>query len=360
MFADITSPFYNYIRGAVLVMAVFHFINYTIYRKSMYAYYSGYFLALSLFFLGETIRDYPTRKLYSYFYSSIHLISYFFYIGFARSLLHTKAVLPQWDRYLSGMQKFLLLGGIPLIGLGYLIAGKSGESVVFYTLSPLITIFSIVMLYKIYRLNTFRGNYFVYASSLFIIMANLSLLSQMVFGLKNFLEIFHFRAALFTYVGALLESLMFAFLMGALVKELEKKKNEKKKQIEKLKIKQTQINKELIDLQKVVVKDYILLKNNTKVNIADLLYFHSKGHYIGLFTEHRKEFIRGKMSELLKQLPPNFARVHRSYIVNLNHVQYVDSKNAIFTNKAMVPISKNRKNDIKLKLEELQKRMYGV
>lgn len=349
MLSDITSPFYNYIRGAIFIMAVFHFVNYTLYRKKMYLYYSGYFLCLSLFFFGENIRDYKIRKMYVNFYSSIHLVSYFFYIGFARELLHTPVKLPKWDKYLVYMQRFLL-GGLLFIIIGYMVAGKKGENIVFLTISPLVTLFSIVSLSKFYQLKTIQSKYFVIGSSVFIIMANLSLLSQVIFGLKNFLNTFHFRAVLFTYIGALLEAIIFAFLMGALVRDLERKKLLKEQELESSKNLQKQMNEKMTNLKKTVIKDHIVLKNKSKITLENLVYIHSEGHYLELYTTTNKEFIRGKISEIIKELPPNFMQIHRSYIINFNYIKEVFSNFIVLKNKTEIPISRSKKTLLKEKL----------
>lgn len=354
MLADITSPFYNYIRGAILIMAVFHLINYTLYRKKMYLYYSCYFLCLSLFFFGENIRNYEIRKIYANFYSSIHLVSYFFYIGFARELLHTAVKLPKWDKFLVYAQRFLL-SGLLIIIIGYLIAGKKGESMVFFTISPLVTIFSIIILYKIYKLKTFQSKYFVLGSSIFIIMANLSLSSQLIFGTKNFLTTFHFRAILFTYIGALLEAIIFAFLIGRLVKDLERRKLQKEQKLKESKVLQQQMSERITNLKKLVIKDHILLKNKSKVILEELVYIHSEGHYLQLHTTTSKGFVRGKISEIIQELPPNFIQTHRSYIVNFNYIKDVFSNFIITKDKTEIPISRSKKQIVKNKLVEYVK-----
>lgn len=355
MLSDITSPFYNYIRGAILILAIFHFINYTLYHKKMYLYYSGYFICLSIFFFGENIPNYETRKIYANFYSSIHLVSYSFYIGFARELLHTRIKLPKWDKYLSYMQWFLVFGGLSLIGLGYLLAGKKGENIVFFTISPVVTIFSIIVLYRFYKLKTTQSKYFVLGSSIFIIMANLSLLSQVIFGLKNFLNTFYFRAILFTYIGALLEAIIFAFLIGELMRNLELKERKKEKELKKVKGKQKLMNKKITSLKKLVTKNHIVLKNKSKITLNELIYIHSEGHYLKLYTFTNQEFIRGKISEIKKDLPPNFIQTHRSYIVNFNYIKNVSSNFIVMSNKVEIPISRSKKKIVKNELLEYQK-----
>lgn len=356
MLADITSPFYNYIRGAILILSIFHFVNYTLYRKKMYLYYSGYFFALSLFFFGENIRDYEIRKVYANFYSSIHLISYFFYIGFARELLYTRVKLPKWDKYLSYMQRFLLFIGLPLTGLGYLLAGKAGENIVFLSISPMVTLFSIIVLYRFYQLKTIQSKYFVLGSSAFIIMANITLLLQLIYGQRGFLDTFNFRLILFTYIGTLIEAIIFAFLVGVLMRDLERKKLEKEQEIVVLENRKVELNTKISNLEKLVVKNHIIFKNKYKVALAGLLYIRSEDHYLQLYTlrdnDIKRETIRGKMSEIIKELPPNFIQVHRSYIVNFNYIKDIYSNLIVMKNKLEIPISRSKRQVLKAKLIE--------
>jgi len=51
------------------------------------------------------------------------------------------------------------------------------------------------------------------------------------------------------------------------------------------------------------------------------MYVKSDGHYLNLFTTNKKEFVRGKISEIEAQLPPNFIKCHRSYVVNQNFIK---------------------------------------
>lgn len=139
--------------------------------------------------------------------------------------------------------------------------------------------------------------------------------------------------------------------------EQEKQRMEKEKQFaeeqkqraesEKQKIQQEhQFSlQEISDLKKLVEKEHIVLRNKSKVHLEDLLYIQSDGHYLQLFTQKGKEFVRGKLSEMLQQLPPNFAQCHRSYIVNKNYIHYTKGNSIFLKNETEIPVSRKYKPD---------------
>lgn len=126
--------------------------------------------------------------------------------------------------------------------------------------------------------------------------------------------------------------------------EVQKQKIEKEKQA--LEVKQKETEQEVEKLNKLVLKKHIILKNKSKVNIDDILYIKSDGHYLELHTTYGKEFVRGKLSQILAELPPNFIQVHRSYIVNYNYIQAKNGNSIYLTDKTEIPLSRNYKKTL--------------
>lgn len=126
-----------------------------------------------------------------------------------------------------------------------------------------------------------------------------------------------------------------------------KKVDYKKKIIEQEKIeilKETnQIKEELSTVKQLVTDDFIVLKNKSKVYLSELMYIKSEDHYLYLITSSKKEFVRGKLSEILVQLPPNFVKCHRSYIINKNYVKHFNSTGITMKNEDVVPITRSFK-----------------
>jgi len=113
-----------------------------------------------------------------------------------------------------------------------------------------------------------------------------------------------------------------------------------------LEVEHTQTIEELEKTKQLVIEDHIVLKNKAKVYLQELSYIKAEDHYLQLFTSKKKEFVRGKITEIISELPPNFVQTHRSYIVNKNLITSI-SKNSIFLEgKIEIPLSRNFKKNI--------------
>jgi DNA-binding LytR/AlgR family response regulator len=75
--------------------------------------------------------------------------------------------------------------------------------------------------------------------------------------------------------------------------------------------------------------------------LADLIYLRAEGDYVSLITTSGRLFVAGKMSNWEERLPSSqFARVHKSYIVNLARVERISGP-SIVLEEAAVPIGRS-------------------
>ena len=100
---------------------------------------------------------------------------------------------------------------------------------------------------------------------------------------------------------------------------------------------------ELSTVKKLVVEDFIILKNNTKVYLKELIYIKSDDHYLEVYSKDKKEFLRGSISEILAQLPPNFQQTHRSFIVNKNFIQSLSTSEIVLKGNIIIPLTRKFK-----------------
>jgi hypothetical protein len=114
-----------------------------------------------------------------------------------------------------------------------------------------------------------------------------------------------------------------------------------KEQAEKTTIK---TKEELEAIKKKSIIEHIILKNKSTVHLDDLLYIRADDHYLELITKKKKETTRGSLKELEDQLPPNFFRCHKSYIVNTNFIKTKTPKGIVMQNNDSIPTSKNYKS----------------
>lgn len=107
-------------------------------------------------------------------------------------------------------------------------------------------------------------------------------------------------------------------------------------------------SKEQLDGLYVRKKSVIL-----KVMYKDILYFHGAGNYITLNTSDEKFVIRKSLKALIEELPAEFERVHRNYVVRLDKIQKVDLKNAqVMIHDHSLPLGRSFRKSLKNSIDE--------
>jgi len=119
--------------------------------------------------------------------------------------------------------------------------------------------------------------------------------------------------------------------------------------------------KELFDNKDHVVeanekdKDYIFVRANsilTKIQLTDIIYIQALGDYVNIYTgEKDKRFtIHCTLKSMEEKLPATkFYRLHRSYLVALDHIDTVED-NTAYVGKNYLPIGEQFKKDLLKKL----------
>ena len=75
-----------------------------------------------------------------------------------------------------------------------------------------------------------------------------------------------------------------------------------------------------------------------KVNFEEIYLLQAYGDYVRIYSTEKKYVTKGKLSLVKSNLPDNFLQVHRSYIINLNHLKYVEG-NMVQVATESVPVS---------------------
>jgi DNA-binding LytR/AlgR family response regulator len=94
--------------------------------------------------------------------------------------------------------------------------------------------------------------------------------------------------------------------------------------------------------------DYIFVKSNLKkrkVYLKELRFIQALGDYVKLVTEKESLVVLSTMKSFEKQLPKEFLRIHKSYIVNLRKVEKFNSK-VVELGPEALPLSRNRKAEL--------------
>jgi len=92
-----------------------------------------------------------------------------------------------------------------------------------------------------------------------------------------------------------------------------------------------------------------------QVAIQKIKYIESDGNYVTFYTTKRSILARYKISEVLELLPQQyFVRIHRSYIVALNHIDTV-KKHCVIVDGNEIPISANYREGFLTMIEAMGK-----
>ncbi|NBA86735.1 response regulator [Emticicia sp. CRIBPO] len=111
------------------------------------------------------------------------------------------------------------------------------------------------------------------------------------------------------------------------------------------------INKEETEMPYIFLKDgYDLVR----IAVADLLYVQSEGNYLTFREKDKKTVTRMTMTEAVETLPAkSFMRVHKSYIINLAHIQKIERHQVSLSEKEVVPVASNYHTDLMEALKQI-------
>ena len=98
-----------------------------------------------------------------------------------------------------------------------------------------------------------------------------------------------------------------------------------------------------------ILKDSIFVKKQHlyyRIPFKDIMYIKADNVYLEVYTKEQMFLVRSPLKDYLEKLPNNsFFRSHKSYIINVEHVMAVNSKDVLI-GKELIPISKDFKDFI--------------
>ncbi len=98
-----------------------------------------------------------------------------------------------------------------------------------------------------------------------------------------------------------------------------------------------------------VLKDSIFVKKQHlyyRIQFSDIQFIKADNVYLEVNTADKKFLVRSPLKDYLEKLPPKkFYRAHKSYIVNVDHIEAINSKDILINNN-LIPISKEFKEFI--------------
>lgn len=111
-------------------------------------------------------------------------------------------------------------------------------------------------------------------------------------------------------------------------------------------------NKKSVD-EDLLIKDAIFVKEKNlfhKIKLKNICYLKSDHVYIEVYTtDGQKHLIRGSLTDFSERLPKNFYRTHRSFTINVDHMDAINSAYVIIDGE-QIPIGKNYRDDLLKKI----------
>jgi DNA-binding LytR/AlgR family response regulator len=84
-----------------------------------------------------------------------------------------------------------------------------------------------------------------------------------------------------------------------------------------------------------------------KIKLADICYVKSDSNYVEVFLENKKHLVRSTLKNFTELLPQNmFIQVHRSYIVNISHIESIGDGEVKLNFDKNTPLSANYKDAV--------------
>ena len=118
--------------------------------------------------------------------------------------------------------------------------------------------------------------------------------------------------------------------------------------------------KEVLDSNKQEVKiedkEFVFVKDNgilKKLNVDDILYLEAMGDYVKVHTPQKFHVLHSTLKSIEEKLPTNkFLRIHRSYIVALQKIDFIQD-GIITIGKANIPVAETYKAALNKRLNLL-------
>ena len=240
MFSDLQLEVYAWIRGGLLVLVIYHLLIYFQNRRKTYLYYSLYLLGIFVYFYQHSLDEAFAKPVYEYLNYSVQLLAYAAFISFTRSLLETKIHNIVWDKYMDLATK-ILIALAPMFIVIQLTLGYEFQIRMFVIVAPILILLAFALFFQVYKIPGVTSKYFVFGSTIFVFLTTITFF-QLIIGKEPFFEI-GFHPNFFMYIGAFIQSIVFASTLGHSVKRIEQKSKNaeiklviKQRQMEELKM----------------------------------------------------------------------------------------------------------------------------
>lgn len=105
-----------------------------------------------------------------------------------------------------------------------------------------------------------------------------------------------------------------------------------------------------------ILSDCIFVKHHekmVKIDIKDILYIEADRNYCRIYSKDKEYLLVMTLKDMDEKLPNNpFLRIHRSYIINLSHVNEIAGTHVVISKKA-IPMSKDMRQELLKRLQTI-------
>lgn len=100
-------------------------------------------------------------------------------------------------------------------------------------------------------------------------------------------------------------------------------------------------------------KDYVFVRSNStlsKIKLNDIQYIQALGDYVNIFSAGKRYVVHCTLKSMEEKLPHDkFFRLHRSYLVALDHIEQVE-ENTLYIGEHPIPIGEQFKKELLKKI----------
>lgn len=116
--------------------------------------------------------------------------------------------------------------------------------------------------------------------------------------------------------------------------------------IQKVTKKQTNVIETVVKEKKAA--ESIFVKSDKKIiklNFDAIFYAEAYGNYVKIYSDNMI-LTAQTLSDFLEKLSHSFIRIHKSYVINFNHLKMIDGNQVILENNSKLPIGKSYKKEL--------------
>lgn len=128
-------------------------------------------------------------------------------------------------------------------------------------------------------------------------------------------------------------------------------------------VNKTEINRIKDILNKIEIEDSehkFINVNGREIDAYDIKYVKADGSYCDIYYNGTSSKLCVYLNELLERLPISFVRVHRSYIINLRFIRYINKNEILLKDNTIILISRRYKEIVLKRYFEYVRRRTGI